>query len=175
MVAPVEFESTLYEFWVRRLLPIGLRRHIFKINNFLFNKPALCSIWFLWWWPISGVFYTGFLTSSSCTLEKKFGGYISANIPSLLVSPSAFSRTWDRLSIKLISRITSLVGEESSKERNKFEVPLPTFYIYYTKYFGNFQIFVCAFLYGYKSFYIFEGHIFYELQAILQVGKESSF
>lgn len=100
MVAPVEFESTLYEFWVRRLLPIGLRRHIFKTNNFLFNKPAPCSIWFLWWWPIPGVFYTGFLTSSSYTLEKKFGGYISANISSLLVSSSAFSRTWNRLSIE---------------------------------------------------------------------------
>lgn len=70
----------------------------------------------------------------------------------------------------LVSRITSLVGEESSKERNKFEVPLPTFYIYYTKYLKIFQIFVCAFLYEYKSFWIFEVRISYESQAILQVG-----
>nr|DAX21373.1 MAG TPA: hypothetical protein [Caudoviricetes sp.] len=67
------------------------------------------------------------------------------------------------------------MGEESSKERNKFEVPLPTFYIYYTKYLEIFQIFVCAFLYEYKSFWIFEVHISYELQSILRVGKESSF
>nr|DAH79617.1 MAG TPA: hypothetical protein [Caudoviricetes sp.] len=75
----------------------------------------------------------------------------------------------------MISRITSLMGEESSKERNKFEVPLPTFYIYYTKYFGNFQIFVCAFLYEYRTFWIFEEHTSYELRAILRVEKESSF
>lgn len=49
---------------------------------------------------IPGVFYTGFLTSSSYTLEKKFGGYISTNMSSLLVSSSAFSRTWNRLSIE---------------------------------------------------------------------------
>ena len=101
MVAPVRFELTLKWFWVICLLPIGLRCQIFKANNSLFNKPVPCSIWFLWWWPISGVFYTGCLTSSSYTLEKKFGGYISANISSLLASPSAFSRTWDRLSIKI--------------------------------------------------------------------------
>lgn len=77
--------------------------------------------------------------------------------------------------ITVISRITSLVGEESSKERNKFEVPLPTFYIYYTKYLGNFQIFVCAFLYEYRLSWISEVRISYELQAILQAGKESFF
>lgn len=74
-----------------------------------------------------------------------------------------------------MARLRAWWERNLQKKGIKFEVPLPTFYIYYTKYLEIFQIFVCAFLYEYRLSWISEVRISYELQATLQVGKESSF